>query len=89
MPKTKELVTWEDLPFVAVDRYVVSVISTCKSGAGAAFTVVAGCRLHAYPLSLIHLPLSLCFSLSCRAHFCTKAQAPSSFAPCRRMAVWC
>lgn len=89
MPKTEELVTWEDLPFVAVDRYAVSIISTCKSGAGAAFTVAAGRRLHAHPLSLIHLPLLLFFSLSHRAHFCPKAQAPSSFAPCRTMAVWC
>lgn len=86
VPKTEELVTWEELPFVVADRYVVSVIRTCKSEAGAAFSIVAGRGLHAYSLSLIHLPLSLCFSLSHRAHLCPKAQAPS-FAP-RRTAVW-
>lgn len=89
MPKPEELVTWEELPFVAADGYVVSVIRTCKSGAGAAFTIVAGRGLHALSLSLIHLPLPLCFSLSHRAHLCPKAQDPSSFAPCRRTAVWC
>ena len=62
MPKTEELVTWEELPFVVADGYVVSVIRTCKSGAGAALTIVAGCGLRAYSLSLIHLPLLLCFA---------------------------
>jgi len=60
--KTGQLVTWEGLPFVEAGGYVVSVIRTCKSGAGAAFTVVAGCGLHAYSLSLTHLPLPLCFA---------------------------
>lgn len=45
MPKTEELVTWEELPFVVAGRYMVSVIHTCKSGAGAAFTIVAGVDL--------------------------------------------
>lgn len=58
MPKTEELVTWEELPFVGADRYMVSVIHTCKSGAGAAFTIVAGVGLFT---SVIHLPLLLLF----------------------------
>lgn len=45
MPETEALVTWEELPFVVADRYMVSVIHTCKSGAGAAFTIVAGVSL--------------------------------------------
>lgn len=62
MPKTEELVTWEELLSVVADRYVVSVICTCKSGAGAAVTTTAGYGLHGYSLSLKHLPLQLCFS---------------------------
>lgn len=45
VPKTEALVTWEELPFVVADRYMVSVIHACKSGAGAAFTIVAGMSL--------------------------------------------
>lgn len=48
VPKTEELVTCEDLPFIVADGYVVSVTCTCRSGAGAAFTLVAGHGLHAY-----------------------------------------
>lgn len=45
MPKTEELLTWEELPFVVAGRYMGFVIHTCKSGAGAAFTIVAGVGL--------------------------------------------
>ncbi|KAJ7417613.1 hypothetical protein WISP_63388 [Willisornis vidua] len=41
VPKTEELVTWEEFPFTVADRYFVSVTHTCKSETGAAFTVVA------------------------------------------------
>lgn len=53
MPKTEELVAWEELPFVVAERYMVFVTHICKSGAGAAFTVVAGVGLFTVTDTLI------------------------------------